>query len=162
MSAPRLAYDDAATPAEMHADCLAAQAALTRPLAVAAAELSQEQPKPGIEIPRRPPAGCAIYGDAEARGELERQRAFETRQPGRVRAVSPGPMVRGSAASRSRHAGSAFAAQACGLLDHRRVAARLDQWKESPQAQEPVAFGLSIVKPCFSIESTKSICAPLR
>jgi hypothetical protein len=36
------------------------------------------------------------------------------------------------------------------------------QWKESPQAQEPVAFGLSIVKPCFSMLSTKSIIAPLR
>ena len=36
------------------------------------------------------------------------------------------------------------------------------QWKESPQAQEPVAFGLSIVKPCFSIVSTKSMVAPLR
>ncbi len=37
-----------------------------------------------------------------------------------------------------------------------------DQWKESPQAQEPVAFGLSIVKPCFSMVSTKSIVAPMR
>ena len=36
------------------------------------------------------------------------------------------------------------------------------QWKESPQAQEPVALGLSIVKPCFSMVSTKSIIAPLR
>src|SRR6202021_3957187 len=27
------------------------------------------------------------------------------------------------------------------------------QWKESPQAQEPDAFGLSIVKPCVSIVS---------
>ena len=36
------------------------------------------------------------------------------------------------------------------------------QLKESPQAQEPVAFGLSIVKPCFSIVSTKSTVAPLR
>src|ERR1700730_19377955 len=36
------------------------------------------------------------------------------------------------------------------------------QWKESPQAQEPVAFGLSIVKPCFSIVSTKSMVAPIR
>ena len=36
------------------------------------------------------------------------------------------------------------------------------QWKESPQAQEPEAFGLSIVKPCFSMVSTKSMLAPLR
>ncbi len=34
------------------------------------------------------------------------------------------------------------------------------QLNESPQAQEPVAFGLSIVKPCFSMVSTKSIVAP--
>jgi hypothetical protein len=52
MSAPRLAYDDASSPAEMHSDCLAAQAALTRPLAVAAVRLSQEQPKLAeMEIP---------------------------------------------------------------------------------------------------------------
>ncbi len=38
----------------------------------------------------------------------------------------------------------------------------LGQWNESPQAQEPEAFGLSIVKPCFSIVSTKSMLAPLR
>lgn len=37
-----------------------------------------------------------------------------------------------------------------------------DQLKESPQAQEPEALGLSIVKPCFSIESTKSMVAPVR
>ena len=34
------------------------------------------------------------------------------------------------------------------------------QLNESPQAQDPVAFGLSIVKPCFSMVSTKSIVAP--
>ena len=37
-----------------------------------------------------------------------------------------------------------------------------DQLKESPQAQEDVAFGLSIVKPCFSMVSTKSMVAPSR
>ncbi len=36
------------------------------------------------------------------------------------------------------------------------------QWKESPQAQDPVAFGLPIVKPCFSMVSTKSIVHPPR
>src|SRR5690625_4934046 len=36
------------------------------------------------------------------------------------------------------------------------------QWKESPQAHEPPAFGLSIVKPCFSIVSAKSMVAPAR
>jgi hypothetical protein len=50
MSTPRLAYDDASTPAEMQADCRAVQASLTRPLAAAAVELSREQPKPEIEI----------------------------------------------------------------------------------------------------------------
>ena len=34
--------------------------------------------------------------------------------------------------------------------------------KDSPQAQVPVAFGLSMVKPCFSIESAKSMAAPAR
>ena len=37
-----------------------------------------------------------------------------------------------------------------------------DQWKLSPQAQEPPAFGLSMVKPCCWIVSTKSIVAPVR
>jgi hypothetical protein len=36
------------------------------------------------------------------------------------------------------------------------------QWNESPQAQEPPALGLSIVKPCFSMVSTKSMVAPPR
>src|SRR5919112_3251324 len=39
---------------------------------------------------------------------------------------------------------------------------KADQWNESPQAQEFVAFGLSIVKPCASIRSAKSIVAPAR
>ena len=34
--------------------------------------------------------------------------------------------------------------------------------KLSPQAHEPVALGLSMVKPCFSIVSTKSMVAPIR
>jgi len=42
------------------------------------------------------------------------------------------------------------------------VRQRLCQWKLSPQAQEPPALGLSMVKPCFSMESTKSMVAPLR
>ncbi len=37
-----------------------------------------------------------------------------------------------------------------------------DQWKESPHAQLPEAFGLSIVKPCFWIVSSKSMVAPSR
>ena len=39
---------------------------------------------------------------------------------------------------------------------------RVCQWNESPQAQDPVALGLSIVKPCFSMVSTKSMIAPFR
>ena len=34
------------------------------------------------------------------------------------------------------------------------------QLNESPQAHEPVALGLSMVKPCFSMVSTKSMDAP--
>ena len=34
--------------------------------------------------------------------------------------------------------------------------------KDSPQAQVPAALGLSIVKPCFSIVSAKSMVAPDR
>ncbi len=47
----RLAYDDAATQAEMTADCLAAQAALARPVRTAAARLAQEQGKHEIQVP---------------------------------------------------------------------------------------------------------------
>jgi hypothetical protein len=36
------------------------------------------------------------------------------------------------------------------------------QLKESPQAQELPALGLSMVKPCFSMVSAKSIDAPSR
>lgn len=36
------------------------------------------------------------------------------------------------------------------------------QWNESPQAQEPPALGLSMVKPCFEMVSSKSMLAPLR
>ncbi|GAA8851615.1 hypothetical protein DUHN55_38290 [Helicobacter pylori] len=39
---------------------------------------------------------------------------------------------------------------------------RAGQLKLSPQAQEEPALGLSIVKPCFSIVSAKSIVAPPR
>ena len=34
------------------------------------------------------------------------------------------------------------------------------QLHESPHAHEPVALGLSMVKPCFSMVSTKSMDAP--
>jgi len=36
------------------------------------------------------------------------------------------------------------------------------QWKLSPHAHEPCALGLSIVKPCFWMVSSKSIEAPSR
>jgi len=52
MKAQRLAYDDLSTPTEMGADCLAVQAALTRPLAAAARDLAREQTKTGgVEVP---------------------------------------------------------------------------------------------------------------
>ena len=51
MTAQRLAYDDASTPAEMSADCRAAQAALAWPVHAAAARLAREQGKQSIEIP---------------------------------------------------------------------------------------------------------------
>ena len=37
------------------------------------------------------------------------------------------------------------------------VATAVISGSESPQAQEPVALGLSMVNPCFSMLSTKSI-----
>ena len=40
--------------------------------------------------------------------------------------------------------------------------ARQRQWKRSPQAQLPAALGLSMVKPCFWMVSSKSIVAPSR
>ena len=40
--------------------------------------------------------------------------------------------------------------------------AHINQLNESPHAHELPAFGLSIVKPCFSMESAKSIVAPSR
>ncbi len=40
--------------------------------------------------------------------------------------------------------------------------AKLAQWKESPQAQLPAALGLSMVKPCFWMVSSKSMVAPSR
>ena len=42
------------------------------------------------------------------------------------------------------------------------IASETTQWNESPQAQEPVATGLSMVNPCFSIVSTKLMVAPPR
>ena len=44
----------------------------------------------------------------------------------------------------------------------RAAASRSDQLNEPPHAQALPAFGLSIVKPCFSIVSAKSIVAPSR
>src|SRR5687768_5041608 len=48
-----------------------------------------------------------------------------------------------------------------GGLPSERVRTRR-QWNESPHAQLPCAFGLSIVKPCFWIVSSKSMDAPSR
>ena len=43
-----------------------------------------------------------------------------------------------------------------------RALSGLGQLKLSPQAQELPALGLSMVKPCFSMVSAKSIVAPSR
>ncbi|GAA1152828.1 hypothetical protein [Nocardioides aquiterrae] len=65
MTAQRLAYDDASSPAEMTADCLAAQAVLARPVRAAAAQLAQEQGKHDIAIPEAAARlARAIYGEA--------------------------------------------------------------------------------------------------
>ncbi len=64
LTTQRLAYDDPSTPAEMSADCAAAQAALARPVRAAAARLSQEQGKHDIEVPEAATRlARAIYGD---------------------------------------------------------------------------------------------------
>lgn len=64
MSDTRLVYDEPSTPAQMRADCLATQAALTRPLAATARDLSREQPKAAqIEVPEAAARlAAAIYG----------------------------------------------------------------------------------------------------
>src|SRR3546814_11956999 len=51
-----------------------------------------------------------------------------------------------------------------GSRAHRRadVFGAVAQWKESPQAPEPPALGLSMVKPCLSMLSATSIVAPAR
>ncbi|MBZ5736741.1 hypothetical protein [Nocardioides mangrovi] len=60
----RLAYDEISTPAEMGADCLAVQAALTRPLSAAARHLSAEQTKRDIQVPEAAARlAQAIYGE---------------------------------------------------------------------------------------------------
>lgn len=48
------------------------------------------------------------------------------------------------------------------VAPHSRVGLTGDQWKLSPHAQLPCAFGLSMVKPCFWMVSSKSIVAPSR
>ncbi|GIF11802.1 hypothetical protein Ate01nite_18340 [Actinoplanes teichomyceticus] len=62
--------------------------------------------------------------------------------------------LRKETTGRSRAAGRPADGTACEKLP--------DQWNESPQAQEFCAFGLSMVKPCASIRSAKSIVAPAR
>ena len=70
-----------------------------------------------------------------------------------------GEALLGPPRSPGTHTGPDRARRAGPELD---VSASVRQWNESPQAQDPPAFGLSIVKPCFSIVSTKSIEAPPR
>jgi hypothetical protein len=52
MSAQRLAYDDASSPAEMSADCRAVAVALRRPApSIRYEDYPRELPKRGIEVP---------------------------------------------------------------------------------------------------------------
>ncbi|BDA65370.1 hypothetical protein MANAM107_22040 [Actinomyces capricornis] len=54
------------------------------------------------------------------------------------------------------------AADSCGEPAAQRVSRGAGQLKDSPQAQVPAALGLSMVKPCFSMVSAKSMVAPER
>ena len=58
--------------------------------------------------------------------------------------------------------GAAGAAPSSGSDARRRRTPGVAQWKLSPQAQLPCAFGLSIENPYLWMESSKSIEAPSR
>ena len=86
--------------------------------------------------------------------ELERHRARrDARSPAPARPVG---RARRAALRHGRPSGPSV------LSARPAPAGRAGQLKESPQAQECPALGLSIVKPCFSIVSAKSIVAPMR
>lgn len=84
--------------------------------------------------------------------------------PGAVHHAGDTCRRRPATRSGARHRSVAFPARSgLGVLvrvAHRGVVLAFYQLNESPHAQEPVALGLSMVKPCFSIVSTKSIDAP--
>jgi len=72
-----------------------------------------------------------------------------TPQPARI--LLPGAACAGSGSSSLIHRASWYAASpdSKNSLPRRQGVSGLDQWKLSPQAHEPVALGLSMVKPCF-------------
>ena len=164
-SASRLLTPSSRAPARWPHDCRAASRNLRLERAARAAVCrAPEHPLRGLpargrqarhpgQRGRRPPAE-ALYGTlARARRRAPADRGGPSSWF-RLSLVSRGLDTRVTTSQ----------APSCRSLDHRhRVRWRgLDQWNESPQAQEPVALGLSIVKPCFSMVSTKSIIAPLR
>ena len=113
---------------------------------------------------RRRPAPEHPLRGLPARGRQARhpgQRGGRPPGRGAVRRCSPTTRRRAPPAAGARLHRVSTSQPSCCRRAHR-SAGGLDQWNESPQAQEPVALGLSIVKPCFSMLSTKSIIAPLR
>ena len=148
MSYERLAYDDADTAGQMHDDCAACgtRIALPRQRTTAHRRRAVTMPAPSL-----------LADDSPSRPRSPRSRSATRRRTWPhgctctwtdLQKTQPTTRARGGTPSGCR-------LSLC-------VQAAVAQWKESPQAQEPVAFGLSIVKPCFSIESTKSMLAPLR
>jgi hypothetical protein len=85
-----------------------------------------------------------------------------TLQPAQI--LPPGAACAGKRSSLQIHHVSWYAAtlDSKNSLPRRQGVSGLNQWKLSPQAHEPVALGLSMVKPCFSMVSTKSMVAPIR
>ena len=92
-----------------------------------------------------------VGGDGAGDGDLHARRTY------------PAARRRGTEPDAPRPA--APAAQGAGRVGPgrpRRCAGLDGQLKQSPQAQELPALGLSMVKPCFSMVSAKSIVAPSR
>ena len=95
---------------------------------------------------RRAPAGHSRRGPGRPDGRRRHRRADPC--PGRGRRS-----LTSSRTSRRRRPAGGRRLRRC---------EGVDQLKESPHAHEPVALGLSMVKPCFSMVSTKSMTAPPR
>ncbi len=125
--------------AEMHADALATREHLSLERAARAAV----EPAPSLTFDDYPRDVAKREIRVDRGRPADRQRAAPA--PGLIAARRPIP---DSTKPPDLRVEGAFACSA--------------QWNESPHAHEPVALGLSMVNPCFSMESTKSIMAPLR